>query len=328
MKHLYIELTDQSIAFGILHKKNNICYLEHQTNITLSNHEIYEGKLFNLDAIVQIINHTIATYHLRKPSTIICMQSLTEKTGIEQRSTTLQIALCVSKAKLVIERIIGIPIGKNTQVSDLENSYDFLTPFKPSRHKHFTPLTLGLCTSLGLIFSGLLMLYNNLQSSLVIIKQDNTLLCKLTTEHQQKIVLEHQAQESAKKIAEKASHLAQLYSSQENPCDLISAIAQKAPKTSWLTAITIGHDNGQNSKQNLATKREEKKQLTPIKIEGITPDINEITGFIKSLSKTPYFDNPTLASIKKMRSSNKTAVKARIKQNPFYAFIITCNMKP
>ncbi len=306
---IYIELTNNYLFLSKLKNKKNRYLITNSKTTQLTNLETNNEALFNLSAIYTHIKNFLSLNNLKKPTTIFCSPTLNQQKENNQKLNTLQIALCLNKAGLKIQKIIGQSIllkGEQMRFlnffykKDIDKQLNFFNSQKTKPSK--SPFKWLLLSSIAFFY--LLMILTSVHSDKKI-KLNQLQSQNLEISKQNKILEEkskelHNTIKANNKIKEKIEKIQRTKTQTNNPVNTLFFIADHMPKNSWLTNINIPQSNN-------------------IELEGITKNEIEVTKFIKNLSLSPELKNIKLIKIKKGLNKKK--------KNPLYKFKISAQCK-
>ena len=157
---VYLELANNYLFLSWLKKVKGRFSLTKSKTIIFKNLELQNEILFNPSQLYLHIKDFLKTGKKRKAKAIINIPKLSQKNNIEQKFSTLQSALCFTKAGLKIEKIISDPsltqekgemVTKNFfSKKELSNKLDFFKPFTTAPNTHpkkwlFSSVLLLLC---------------------------------------------------------------------------------------------------------------------------------------------------------------------------------------
>ena len=321
---LYIELAEKQLYMGILKKQQHSLAIDSPKVIALNNSEIVLGRLYNPSFIQQSIAAFIAENNLYKPKTIVCSPQLSSCHDLLHHVHVLQIALCISKAPLNLVKIteysLQLPKHTAATIKAMQNHLAALTPSHA-----IAPIRwiLGSLLCLMMLGVGLAQQSMTHQIDLATLMHHNlTIHQELPALKAQTTALKQQ-QQLSKELAKKILDINYLTTTNLCPGELLTVIAHNMPQSSWLTTVHIGNELPTKKISSARSKQSSQPHALPphalaVKIEGITPNINDITTFIHALSTTHAIENPVLAGVKKIKRKPNTKHKAP----PLYTFVV------
>lgn len=296
---IYIEFNENFLFLSKLKKIKEKFFSLKSKYIPLKNFEINDGKIFNPSSLFLKIKNFLKENKLKKPKAIICIPSIITKKDLLIKLITLQFALCTSKSGLKIEKIISDQLLKRDEKmslknfftkNELNNKLDFFKQFKANQNKH--PKNWFLLSIIGIIclFAILFKITSHKNSQLILLKNKNKILKKKENMLENKIkTMQHiVTQNNTLKI--KLEKIKKLKNSFRNPNNILLPITQTLPKSCWLQRINISS-----------------KKPKILEIEGFSNKEQNITEFIKDLSKTPQLHSLRLEKLKRTKKNTKSA---------------------
>jgi len=326
---IYIELDDNFLFLSKLDKQKNQFNLNKKSIVNLNNSEFKDGILYNLSTIYLQIKDFLKINNIKKTRAIICIPNLSQKKEFIQKSNILKVALCACKANLKIKKIIDCSLlTKDIQMDhksffykkDLENRLDFFKTFNPPPTKNPHKWFLFSGITLFCLVITLYVIQSDNKPRLNLLLPQNANLSEKNKKLEEEIKILHSAKNENNKLKEKIEKIIKIKTHLNNPINILVAITKSIPENSWLNNITF--DNSGNLPNGTKTSKEPKK----LEIEGITTQEEEITGFLKELSKSPELINLKLLRIQKIKKAQIGKVQIN-QQKPHYNFKISGELK-
>jgi Tfp pilus assembly protein PilN len=327
---LYIEIEDQSISLSLLSMNNKKFLLKTKQLIPLQKTMVRSGIIYNPTIIKNIIENFIKQHHLLKPKTIACIPDLNNKKALALPLSTLQIALCLSKAKIEILSIIPTPLQFHTNHKKKENfvfikeaifqQKDFLAPFKkiPSP---FPFLKIGLAGTITTILLLLLLnFYTKNNNNLAILRQENLSLQSKKKNLKEKVLELQHTQENISLSSTKIQELTNVKDFHYNPSKLIIEIATKIPPNCHLTNLEITRNtkrkNPLETKENFTKKsfHNPQKKYKKIFIQGLSSSLLSVNNFLYSLQESKKIHKLSLVQVSKITPKKRRKPKKKRKR--------------
>ena len=311
---IYLELANNYLLLGWLKKVKNSFSLTKIKTIELKNSELLNGILFNPSQLYLYIKDFLKRDKTKNAKAIINLPELSEKKNLHINLSTLQNALCFTKAGLKIEKIISNPflIKEKEKMEiknffwekELKNQLDFFKPFTTPPN----PPTKWLAFSGLLLFCCIAFLFNigvQQKNKLNLLLSKNLKLDQQNNSLQQKIKQLFNAEQQNQQFTNNLSKIQKIKTASNNPEKLLNSIAQSIPQNCWVTNITF--------------EKKPKGKPTTVDIQGATANEQEASIFIKNLTKLKQLTSLKLVNLQKIKE-----VKAsNLKQNKNFNFKIT-----
>lgn len=311
-KKLYVQLTQEQLIISLLKKTKDKSFLVHPKTIKLKFCDVQNKAIYNTSAIYLHIKKYLQENKIKKVKAIICSPRILKLGQNTKNLFLLQLILCCSKANLLIEKIIGKTILKNTVLKngenmtffandDLSDRLDFFKQFKPPhKNNSFKWLT---TTSLILI----LMIFAQFKLQKAKTKKLYEITKKINIEKNQNDILQkqlqqiHLTQQQNKKLEQQKEKIIKTNKKQNNPQNILFAISKSIPNNCWI----------ENLKINYSLKNKKTKQKT-ILLQGKALENKDVLNFMSKLSKTSKIKNLKIKSIKKEKLTYSFSISGAI----------------
>ncbi len=286
---IYLELHNTYLLLIVMTKQKVEFIINSETTqiIPLNNLEFDDGIVNNPTTISRFIKNYVESQNLKNPEAVICLRNAENISDARQKFMTLQLALLIAKAGLIISEIVHGPVmpwnntnmlnGKilKKDLSKKKNLFKLLTP--PS---YTNPQSWMIISTFSLILCISFVVSNYIGKR----KEIAILQVTLDTLQEQTNVLEkktHQIKEL------KASHEEVKNEHIFSYSTLLKLFSRNIPQNSWLKRL----------------KKEEHGEIT---IVGNTLKNEDISVFLNNLSQDKLIKNPTLVSLEMVKNSSPT----------------------
>ena len=304
---IYLEFNKNHLFISKLKNKKNKFLLTNEETICFNNLEIKNGILYNLSVIYSNVKNFLNKNNLKKSKSIIFFPYLYKKETLKQKLNILQLALCICKTGLKIEKIIGISILKKAYnmpfknffyKKDLENQLDFFKTFSQTKNNHPFKWILFTIMSLSCLITTMFIIHLNTKEKFNFLINQNIELINANKLLEKKVLIFHNIKKENDLIKSKIEKIKKIKNNRYSPENILIETAKNIPDSSWLTKIKF------NKLKN--------KNLN-IDLEGLTIKEHEITTFKKNLSKSPIFKTVKLTKIQNHNSKEKCLFKIQAK---------------
>jgi Tfp pilus assembly protein PilN len=295
-KLVYLELTDNYLLLSKIKKQRNRFFLNSPQEISLKNLEFKNGILYNLSSTFLNIKNFLKTNKLNNPKTIVCIPSIQNEPVLKQNLSVLQIALCLCKSGLKIEKMIGVSLLKKEDQmqnyfdkNDLEKQLDFFKPFTQEKHTKPIRWTIIFGVAYFLLITTIYITQKNKILELKTLQVLNSELLATNNILETKVALLHESKKNVANLTQKIEKIKNIYQKTNKFKNILIGISDVVPQDCILSKVRI------------EPLKDKKPTQTLIKLEGSTDNQQQISLFLQKLAQKPLLTNLKIAKIQKIK---------------------------